>query len=156
MKARMKKLISIKSIPILALALLIVLGTAWAADHYPVSGVGKVSLYTLHGPVTLTIRGKDWMGEVDIELGKVIVRPGGVTQYYDIVHNFYDEVGNTFTTIGDEITAPTGDMKLLKLSGYMEITEGTGLFKDACGRLSVRGEMTPSMATFEVNGAMSF
>jgi len=60
MKAKMKKLISIKSIPILALVLLIVLGTAWAAGRDPVSGSGSAEaagLFIFEGTANLTIGG---------------------------------------------------------------------------------------------------
>ena len=160
MKTRMKKLISIKSIPILALALLVVLGSALAAGRDPVSGSGEVFLgTTLTGPVSLVIGGKEWDGQIEvITLGKVVELESGVTHYYGVVHKFKDSSeNNTFTTIGDEISAPTGDELVYTLGGYMEITEGTGMFERAEGRLSVRGEFNlyTFSVPFKVNGAMS-
>ena len=157
MKARMKKLISIKSIPILALALLIVFGTALAAGLEPVSGSGEVSLIAGEGPVNLTIGGEEWVGTIRVIMGPVAVRPGGVTQYLDIVHIFSDEAENTFTTIGGEITAPTGEEGVYTLSGDMEITGGKGSFEGACGSLRVNGELNykTEKILFDVYGAMA-
>jgi len=162
MKTRIKKLISVNSIPLLVLALLIVLGPAWAAGRYPVSGCSKEVVFDLStgegkGPVSLTIGGKLYNGTVSVHMGKAVERGGGVLHFYGVKHTF-DFGDDEFYTTGDEILTPTNDKSLYNLSGHMAITGGTEGFERADGRLSVRGELDLSteLASFEVNGAMSF
>ena len=161
MKTRMKELISLKSIPMLALALLIVLGPAWAARRYPVRGSGEVDLGTGELPdpppdnVSLTIAGKLYQGRVTVEVGEPVKGPGGILRFYDVKHTFKLDPG-TFYTTGDEIATPTGVEGVYTLNGYMELTGGKGDFESACGRLRVHGELNlkTEKILFDVHGAI--
>jgi len=168
MKTRMKKLISIKSIPIFALALLIVLGTALAeSEGDSVTGSGKVEfksfvfpLLTLEGPTSLSIEGEKSEGTVTVTVNVEQVEPGegGVLNYYGVIHKFVFKDGS-FTTTGDEVAKPTDQPGLSILDGYMNIDSGTGYFQDADGKLSVHGKMDESgavpKASFKINGTIS-
>ncbi len=160
MKARMKKLISIKSIPILALALLIVLGSALAAGRDPVSISGVVDLATFTGTATVTIGGEELAGTVAvIPMALPVPKDGGL--YFPVVqHVFTFEDGSTLTTIGEELAMPTDENPAVAtLHGNMEITEGTGIFESASGKLRVNGQIDlppiSGQATFNANGAIS-
>lgn len=168
MKAKMKKLISIKSIPILTLVFLIVLGTALAeSEGESVTGSGNVELkafefpfLTLEGPATLSIEGEKSQGTVTVTVNVTQVEPGegGVLNYYGVIHEFVFEDGS-FTTIGDEVAKPTDQLGLSILDGNMNMTGGTGNFDGAFGEMSVHGKMDESgdvpKASFKVNGTIS-
>lgn len=130
MKAKMKKLISIKSIPILALALLIVLGSALAAGRDPVSISGVVDLKTFTGTATVTIRGQQLTGTVAIiPLQPPVPKDGGL-YFPEVKHVFELDDGSTLTTTGEELAMPTDENPAIStLHGNMEITEGTGVFE---------------------------
>ena len=165
MRNKMKKLISIKSVPLFALALLIVLGTALAeSEGDSVTGSGNVEFkafefpfLTLEGPTTLSIEGEKSQGTVTVTVNVTQVEPGegGVLNYYGVIHEFVFEDGS-FTTIGDEVAKPTDQPGLSILSGYMNITDGIGDLLGASGEMSVHGRMDESgdipKASFKVNG----
>ena len=163
MKAKMKKLISIKSIPILALALLIVLGTALAAGRDPVSISGQVTLTEVppfFGEATVTIRGEELAGTVAvIPLQEPVPKDGGL-YFPELQHVFTFEDGSTLTTTGEEFAMPTDENPAVAtLHGNMEITEGTGIFEGASGKLRVNGQIDfppiSGQATFKANGTIS-
>jgi len=159
MKAKMKKLISIKSISILALALLIVLGTALAAGYDPVSISGEVNLGTFMGTATVTIGCDTFSGGVQVKpVGGMFPRPDGGVDFPEVVHIFDFGDGSTLTTTGEEFAIPMGEKSAIwTLHGNMEITGGTGVFEDASGELRVNGQMDWSIeqATFEAHGTIS-
>jgi len=158
MKAKMKRLTLI-SMPVFALALLVILGTALAAGRDPVSGSGNVTYFA--GPATLTIGDETFEGNVVVTpTAPPEFRPSGVIYFPAVQHvfSFGDQNENTFTTIGKEVAVPIGTSGAYILSGYMTITEGTGVFADASGEMSVQGEITDlnaGKASFEVHGAIS-
>lgn len=161
MKTRMKKLISVKSISVLVLVLLVVLGSALAARHYPVIGSGEVYLGTGQIPdpppdnVRLTIGGKLYEGRVTVELGKPGKGRGSVLYFRDVKHTFDLESGIFYAT-GDEMATPMGEEGLYSLNGYMQITGGKGEFESACGRLKINGELNRKTEKifFDVHGAI--
>ena len=159
MRTKMTELIGIRSIPLFVLALLIVLGPAWAARHYPVLGSGEVPLgltLPVGHNVRLTIAGKLYEGDVTVKMGEPVKGPGGILRFYGVEHTF-DFEGGIFNTTGDEIATPTGVEGVYTLSGYMEITGGKGRFEGAYGRLSVHGELNykTEKILFDVRGAMA-
>jgi len=161
MKARMKKLISIKSIPILALALLIVLGSALAAGRDPVSISGQVTLTEVppfFGTATVTIGGEELAGTVAvIPMAPPVPKDGGL-YFPEVKHVFELDDGSTLTTTGEELAMPTDENPAIStLHGNMEITGGTGVFGGASGELRVNGQMDWSVgqATFNANGVIS-
>jgi len=165
MKAKMKKLISIKSIPILALALLIVLGSALAAGRDPVSISGQVTLAEeppFFGEATVTIGGEELAGTVAvIPMALPVPKDGGL--YFPKVQHVFDfGDGNTLTTTGEELAMPTDENPAVAtLHGNMEIIpeSGTGVFEGASGELRVNGQIDlppiSGQATFKANGAIS-
>ena len=160
MKAKMKKLISIKSIPILALALLIVLGSALADGRDPVSISGVVDLATFTGTATVTVGGEELTGSVAvIPLQDPVPKDGGL-YFPEVQHVFDFGDGNMLTTTGEELAMPTDENPAVStLHGNMEIIPelGTGIFEGASGELRVNGQMDWSVgqATFESHGAIS-
>jgi hypothetical protein len=162
MKTRMKKLISIKSVPLFALALLIVLGTAIAdSEGDSVTGSGSVTATsegTFVGPVTLSIEGEKFEGLVTvIPAGGMSQRPDGGWDFPGVIHQFIFEEGGGFNTLGDEIAKPTGQPGLYILDGYMNVTGGTGAFLGASGEMNVHGQihLVEGWASFKINGTIS-
>ncbi len=146
MKARMKKLISIKSIPILSLALLIVLGTALAdseGDSVTGSGQVNVNLGTGSGQGTaiLSIEGEKFEGSVMVTpMVPPVPKDGGL--YFPVVEHVFDfGDDNTLTTSGAEFAKPTDQPGLYILDGYLNITDGTGDFDGASGEMSAHGQI---------------
>lgn len=146
MKTKVKKLISIKSMAVLGLALLVVLGTAMAdsaCDH--VSGSGATELDPsdglFKGSGNLTIQGEKFDALVTVSVDNLFISEDGVLQAKGVTHKFDFGDGNTFTTSGNEIGDPTDTPGLFTLKGLMRITSGTGVFEDASGELTIRGEM---------------
>ena len=158
MKTRMKKLISVKSMPVLALALLVLLGTALAAGRDPVSISGTVDLATFSGTTTVTIGGEEISACVAvIPMAEPEPKDGGL--YFPVVqHVFTFDDGSILTTTGEELAMPTDEnLAVWTLHGNMEIISGTGVFEGASGELRVNGQMDWSVgqATFEANGTIS-
>ena len=164
MKTKMKKLISIKSILILALTLLIVLGTALADSvREPVSGSGSATLNPenglFEGSVDITIAGEEFE---DIPFAVTLLTPL-IPNEEGVFHikathtfNFGDE--NTFTTNDKGIADPTDMPGLYNLNENLTITTGTGDFEGASGVLHIHGKLDlrglPS-ASFDVHGVIS-
>ena len=116
MKAKMKKLISIKSVTVISLALLILLGTALAEfEGDSVTGSGDVSANLGsgigEGTTILSIEGEKFEGTVTVTIPPDLC---------DIIHEFVFEEG-TFTTIGDEVMKPADDPGVFVLKGDMNI-----------------------------------
>ncbi|MHC4115939.1 MAG: hypothetical protein ACYSWO_00380 [Planctomycetota bacterium] len=153
MKAKMKKLISIKSVPVLVLALLIVLGTALAeSEGDSVTGSGDVLLTRPNGgegTATLSIEGE----KLDAE---VIVNILSGDMPLEVEHKFSFGEGS-FTTIGNEVLKPTDEDGLFVLTGDMTIDSGEGTFAGASGEMSVHGQihLVEGWASFRVNGTIS-
>ncbi|UCE47693.1 MAG: hypothetical protein JSW47_19105, partial [Phycisphaerales bacterium] len=107
MRTKMKKLVSMKSILMLVLVLLVVIGSALAARRYPVSGSGEVLLDPSEIPdpppdnVWLTIAGKPYEGRVTFNAGDPVEGPGGVLHFDGVKHTF-DFEDDIFYTTGDE------------------------------------------------------
>ncbi|MHC4144267.1 MAG: hypothetical protein ACYSUD_05755 [Planctomycetota bacterium] len=160
MKAKMKKLISIKSMPVLALALLVVLGTALAeSEGDTVTGSGSVTatqVGTFEGTATLSIEGEKFGGSVTVTpLAAPKPKDGGL--YFPVVEHLFDfGDDNTLTTIGAEFAKPTDQLGLSILSGDMNITGGTGDFLEASGEMNVHGQihLIEGWASFKVNGTI--
>jgi hypothetical protein len=158
MKAKMKKLISIKSIPILALALLVVLGSALAAGRDPVTISGTVDLTTFSGSAAVTIGGGTLSCNVQVTPLQPPVPKDGGLYFPEVQHVFTFEDGSTLTMTGEELAMPTDENPAIHtLHGNMEITSGTGVFEGASGELRVNGQMDwlVEQATFESHGAIS-
>ena len=157
----MKKLISIKSIPILALALLIVLGTALAeSEGDSVTGSGQVTAISetqFQGPATLSIEGEKFEGSVMVTpMVPPVPKDGGL--YFPVVEHVFDfGDDNTLTTSGAEFAKPTDQPGLYILDGYLNITDGTGDFDDASGVMSAHGQihLGEGWASFKINGRIS-
>lgn len=167
MKTKMKKLISIKSMPLFALALLIVSGLTLAAVRDPVSGSGFTSATgptTFLGTATLIVRGEVLDADVEVTLLKPpVVSEDGVLHVNEIEHIFIfsvDENGeliDSFTVTGKEVADPTDTPGLYILNGYMKIISGTGAYEGATGEMSVHGQihLVEGWASFEIHGAIS-
>ena len=160
MKTKMKKLVSIKSMPLLALVLLIVSGFTLAPPgREPISICGVVDLGTFSGTAIVVVGGEAMPGTVQVIPLQPPYEKDGVTHYPEIMHVF-DFGDNALDTIGAEFAVPADDNPgILTLHGNMEITEGTGVFEGASGELRVNGQMNvgvmPPEATFEANGIIS-
>lgn len=164
MKARMKKMISI-SIPVLALALLVVLGSALAGPaRDPVTICGsEVDLTAPGGPLgdaTLTIRGDTFSGTVRIggEAPPEPTRDGLYLPAATHFFNFGDD--GTLKMIGAEyLVATDEDPLVFTLHGNAEITEATGVFDGVSGELRISATINrnPDVmeANFQANGVVS-
>jgi hypothetical protein len=163
MKARMKKLISKKSVPVLVLALSIVLGSALAetaSEH--VSGSGATILDPsdglFKGSGNLTIQGENFNASITVSVANLFTSEDGVLQAKGVTHTFDFGDANTFITSGNEIGDPTDTPGLFTLKGLMRITSGTGVFENSSGQLTIRGEMDMSTlpaASFDFEGVIS-
>jgi hypothetical protein len=155
MKAKMKKLISIRSVPALVLVLLIVLGTALAeSEGDSVTGSGDVLLTREdggEGTATLSIEGEKLDGEVIVN-----ILSGGMPLTVEHIFSFGE---GSFTTIGNEVLKPTDEDGLFVLTGDMTIDseKGEGVFASASGEMSVHGQihLVEGWASFRVNGTLS-
>jgi hypothetical protein len=159
MKTKMKKLISIKSVPVLALALLVVLGTALGdSEGDTVTGSGQVNVNlgtgSGQGTAILSIEGEKFEGTVEV----TVIPITEVT--FIVIHEFAFGEDNTFSTEGYEAMKPADDPGLFVLNGDMNITDRTGDFEDAEGEMSVHGklqitEFPLAVVSFKVSGAIS-
>jgi hypothetical protein len=161
MKARMRKLISIKSIPILALALLIVLGTALAAGRDPVSGEGSASLNPdtglFEGSADLTIGGEEVTASFEVTLLTPLVPNEEGVFHVKASHKFRFKGGSSFTTVDKGVADPTDTPGLYTLNENLTIVSGTKDFEGASGELRVHGKLDlrglPS-ASFDIHGGI--
>ncbi|NIP51747.1 MAG: hypothetical protein GWN61_21315 [candidate division Zixibacteria bacterium] len=161
MKVRINKSTSIMVMPVLALALLFVLGVALAAGRDPVTISGEATLGEVppfFGEATINIGNDALSGDVTVIPLQPPYEKDGVTHYPEVMHLFNFGDDNTLTTIGAEFAVPTDENPaVLTLHGNMDITDGTGVFKDASGELRVNGQMDFSIGqvTFESKGTIS-
>ena len=159
MKTRMKKLISIKSVPLLALVLLIVSGFTLAPPgREPISICGVVELETFSGTAIVVVGGEAVPGTVQVVPLKPPYEKDGVTHYPEIMHAFDFGDGNVLNTVGAEFAVSEDDNpEILTLHGNMEITSGSGIFEGVSGELRVNGQMNLSLgqATFNAKGTIS-
>ncbi len=163
MNTRIKKLISIENIPIVALALLVILGSALAetvCDH--VSGSGATVLDPtdglFKGSGNLTIQGENLNASIIVSVANLFTSKDGVLQAKGVTHTFDFGDGNTFITSGNEIGDPTDTPGLFTLKGLMRITSGTGAYENVSGQLTIRGEMDMRAlpaASFDFEGVIS-
>jgi len=158
MKAKMKKLISIRSIPILALALLIVLGSALAAGRDPVSGSGTALLDLgteppgATGTATLTIGGGEPV-ETSFTLTMDSMAWKDEVLHITATHTF-TLPGGTFITSDKGVVDTDGT-----LNENLTITGGTGDYDGACGELRVHGQVqftspTTAEVSFDIHGVI--
>ena len=163
MKAKMKKLISIKSIPILTLALLVVLGSALADGRDPVSGSGTALLDLAPPPgatgtATLTIGGGEPVqASFTLTMSSMAWKDGVL---HITATHIFTLTGGTFTTTDKGIGEPTDENGLLTLNENLTITGGTGVYEGACGELRVHGQVqfiddTTANVSFDIRGAIS-
>jgi len=158
MKARIQKMISIKSVLFTAVMLFIVSALTLAAGHDPVSISGTVDLASFTGTATVIIGSE----ELECEVAVIPMQPpepkDGGLYFPEVQHVFTFEDGSTLTTTGEEFAMPTDENPaILTLHGNMEIISGTGVLEGASGELRVNGQMDWSIgqATFNANGAIS-
>jgi hypothetical protein len=160
MKTKMKKLISIKSVPLLALGLLIVSGFTLAPPgHEPISICGVVDLETFNGTAIVVVGDEAISGTVEVvPLQDPVPKDGGL-YFPEVTHIFIfeDEDLSGMITTGEELAMPTDENPaIFTLHGNMEIMSGTGVFEGASGELRVNGEMNFSFgqATFNAKGTI--
>jgi hypothetical protein len=168
MKAKMKKLISIKSMPLLALVLPIVSGFTLAPPgREPISICGVVDLDDFSGTAIVVVGGEAISGTVQVvPLQEPIPKDGGL--YFPVVeHWFMFDTGSLVTT-GEEFAMPTDEnSSIATLHGNMEIiresvtgmASTSGAFEGASGELRVNGQMDwppiSGQATFNAKGTIS-
>ena len=170
MKIKMKKLISIKSMPLFTLALLVFFGTALAASREPVSISGVVNLSTFAGTATVTIADEELVGIVQvIPVGGMVPKDGGL--YFPVVEHWFmfpdaDNPMDILITTGEEFIMPTdedptvstlhGNMEIIPQSALPEGPSATGKFEGVSGELRVNGKFNspPGKASFSANGAV--
>jgi len=169
MKAKMKKLISIKSMPMLALGMLIILGTALAASREPISISGVVDLSSFTGTATVTIGGETYSGTVAIiPLADPEPRDGGT--YFPVVEHWFTFPNGSIVTTGEAFAMPMdensavstlhGNMEIILESAINQEIQTTGEFEGASGELRVNGQIDwppipQGQATFEAHGVIS-
>ena len=165
MKTKMKKLISIKIMPVLGLALLIVLGVALAdSAQDPVTIYGsEVDLTAKKGPfgnATLTIRGEEFVGTVLVLTGDTEPRGDGLYAPAAVhIFDFGKKIGG-FTTVGAEYIVPSDDEPgVWIVQGDMDITEASGVFEGVSGELRVIAKVNRNpdvlKANFQAKGVVS-
>lgn len=169
MRNKAKKLNSIKIMPVLALALLVVLGSALAKPaRDPVSGFGSSELNlitnTSSGNVTLFVRGEQLDASLAVQLLEMVYSGNDEEGVFHATAvstlDFGD--GNTFTTTDKIVGVPMGD-GLYIVNEALTIDSGTGAYAEARGNLSIHGQVQfpppgdPPLAqvSFEIRGAIS-
>ena len=178
MKSKMKKLISIRSLPALMLAttLLLLLGTAVATGPAmdPVSGTGSSEIITANpyvplpplpepfpeppegvmmqfeGSVELSVRGELKTAELLVNVYSVLVNEEGV-QHVSASHILTFEDGSTIVTADKEVAEPTDTPGLYTINAKMEVKEGTGIYDGVSGNLTAHGTMDFRVFPFEAS-----
>ena len=160
MKTRIKELILIKSIPIFAIALLILLGAVWAAGREAVSGsvsATAINEYQFAGAATLTIGGGEEVTPSFVAtLLEMSERDEGVL-HAKVTHTFDFGDGNTFTTEDKAVMEPIDEFGLYTLNETLKIISGEGDFEDASGELHVHGQihLIEGWVSVDIHGAIS-
>ena len=163
MKLRMKKLISIRNIAVLAMALLIVLGSALAEPaRDPVSGYGlsvlDLSTGQSSGNVTLFVRGEELLADLSVTDVVMVFSDEGV-MHATALSTLDFGGGSTLTTEDKIVAEPSGPISFT-VNEALTIISGTGAYEGASGKLSVHGQMQfvePPFAkvSFEICGVIS-
>ena len=175
MKTKMKKLVSIKSMPLLALVLLIVSGFTLAPPgREPISICGVVDLDDFSGTAIVVVGGEAISGTVQVvPLQDPIPKDGGL--YFPVVEHWFmfpnsEEPTDILITTGEEFAMPTdenpaiatlhGNMKIIQQSAHpLGGPSATGTFEGASGELRVNGQMDwppiSGQATFNAKGTIS-
>lgn len=103
---------------------------------------------TFQGTATFKIGGQTQNASVTTNLlGPPEVGDDG-TLHARTSHSFVLEDGSSITTVDNAVLSPTSTPGLYRLNTRAAITEGTGAYEDACGRLSIHG--TINLVTGEV------
>jgi hypothetical protein len=138
MKTRTKRLIAVTSIPVLALASLIVSGLALAAGRDPVSGSGTAELNLLTGAAVgqaeLTIADTTLPADVFVQLTSQV--PGDDGSLHATATHTFEFADGTFTTTDKGVIDTDGT-----LNEHLTIVSGTGDFEGAAGELAVHGQV---------------
>jgi hypothetical protein len=163
MRNKTKKLTSIRLMPVLALALLVVLGSALAEPaRNPVCGFGSSVLNLAtgesSGQVTLFVRGEELLADLSVTDVVMVFSDEGVMHATALSTLDFGD-GNTLTT-EDKIVAEPAGPGLFTVNEALTIISGTGAYEGARGRLSVHGQMqfvseTEAVVTYEVRGVIS-
>jgi hypothetical protein len=172
MKSRMKKIVSIKSLPafMLATTLLFLLGTAVATEPAmdPVSGTGLSQLVLsppppgvmmqFEGNVDLLVRGEPKTAHLLVNVYSILENEEGV-QHVSASHILTLGDGSTIKTTDKEVAEPTDIPGLSTINATMEVKEGTGVYDGVSGNLTAHGTMDfrvfPFEASFTLRGAIS-
>jgi hypothetical protein len=183
MKSRMKRIVSIRSLPafVLATTLLLLLGTAVATVPAmdPVSGTGSSEIITANpyvptpeplpeppegvmmqfeGSVELSVRDELVTADLLVNVYSVLVNEEGV-QHVSASHILTFEDGSTIVTDDMEVAEPTDKPGLYTINAKMEVKEGTGIYDGVSGNLTAHGTMDfrvfPFEASFTLRGAIS-
>jgi hypothetical protein len=138
MKTKMKKLVSIKSMLVLAVALAVASGLALAVGHDPVSGSGSADLDLLTGTAVgqaeLTIGDSTLFAEVFVQLTSQVPGDDG-SLHATATHRFKFDNGSITTT--DKGVIDTDGT----LNEHLTIVSGTGDFEGTTGELAVHGQV---------------
>ena len=165
MKLKMKKPVSIRYIAVLAMALLIVLGSALAEPaRDPVSGYGSSEFImappppTSTGTVTFFIRGEELIADLNVTVLTMTFSDEGVL-HATALSTLDFGGGDTFTTTDKIVGEPAGP-GLYTVNEALTIISGTGAYEGATGHLSIHGQMqfvseTEAVVTYEVRGVIS-
>ena len=151
--------------PVLALVLLVVLGSALAKPaRDPVSGYGSSVLNlatqppSSTGTVTFFIRGEELTADLSVTVLTMTFSDEGVL-HATALSTLDFGCGDTFTTKDKIVGEPAGP-GLSTVNESLKIIRGTGAYEGASGHLSIHGQMqfvseTEAVVTYEVRGAIS-
>ncbi len=163
MTARIKKMTSIKSVPVLALALMVVLGVALAEPASdPVSGSGSSSAineYQFAGTVTLVIQGQEKTADLLVTLLEE-PRESDEGVLHVVATHALTFADGSITTSDKEIAEPTSTPGLYTLNANMKVVSGTGVYEGVSGHLAAHGTidfrpLPVPAAEFEIRGSIS-
>ena len=162
MKSTIKRVTSIKAIPLLAVAVVVVIGTVFAGPaRDPVSGHGETELNFVTGHAsgegTFTIRGTELTAGIEVQLMGVTKESDDGTTLADVMHTFTFDNGS-ITTNDKAVMDPIEGGFVL--NERMTIVEGTGDFAGVSGKLTVHGLImftTAPMAdvSYELHGTIA-
>jgi hypothetical protein len=162
MKSGIKRVTSIRTIPLLVVAVLVVIGTVFAGPAKdPVSGCGETKLdfdtgYA-SGEGTLNIRHTELAVKIKVQLLGPPAEGDDGTLHADVMHVFTFANGE-ITTNDKAVMDPTEGGFVL--NERMAIVEGTGDFAGVSGKLTVHGLVmftTETMAdvSYELHGTIA-
>ncbi len=171
MKSRMKKIVSIRFLPVFVLAttLLFLLGTAVATVPAmdPVSGTGSSQLVQIppppgvmmqfEGSVELSVRGEPKTAHLLVNVYSVLENEEGV-QHVSASHILTFGDGSTIETADSEVAEPTDIPGVYTLNGNLDVVSGTGVYEGTSGRLTTHGTIdfrALPVASFDIRGVVS-